>query len=85
MYILPNLEYKALKNEFISIIVPKVDLELPPILLWSIIIGVDKLSIWSALTSPYLGKKFLIKALNVSFNWRCASFATVSKTIEDLP
>ena len=49
------------------------------------IIGVDKFSIQSALTSPYLGKKLLTNVLNLSFSWRCDSFAIVSNTIDDFP
>ncbi|MGO0916585.1 hypothetical protein ACTPEM_26740, partial [Clostridioides difficile] len=60
-------EYKALKKEFTSVIVPRVDLEFPPSLLWSMIIGVDKFSIQSALYSRF-GSEYIGNANMFSFN-----------------
>ena len=79
------LEKSSRNAEYISLIVPTVDLELPPSLLWSIITEGLRLSINSTLGFSYLGSRPLIHPLYVSFIWRWLSAAIVSKTMLDLP
>src|SRR4051794_40284026 len=68
-----------------SVIVPTVEREFPPIRFWSITMAADRFSMTSTLGRPYLGIRLRTNAVYVSLSWRPASAAMVSKTSDDLP
>jgi hypothetical protein len=68
-----------------SVTVPSVERGPPPSRRWSTTMAVDRFSIRSASGRPSLGRNPRTNAVNVSFSWRCASAAIVSKASEDLP
>src|SRR3954463_1117532 len=68
-----------------SVIVPTVECDPPPSRFWSTITAILRFSMASASGCGYRGKKFRTNMLKFSKSCLCASVATVSKTIEDLP
>ena len=63
----PILEKSKRKSEYISLIVPTVDLAFPPRRVWSIITDGFKFSIHSTFGFSYFGSLPLTQALYVSF------------------
>src|SRR5579872_535840 len=68
-----------------SVIVPTVEWDPPPRCFWSTTIAMLRFSMASASGWAYRGRKLRTNVLKVSFNWRRASEAMVSKTMDDLP
>src|SRR5579872_4367417 len=68
-----------------SVMVPTVECDPPPRCFWSTTIAMLRFSMASASGWAYRGRKLRTNVLKVSFNWRRASEAMVSKTMDDLP
>src|SRR5258708_40020188 len=69
----------------ISVIVPTVECEPPPIRFWSTTMDMLRFSMASASGWEYFGKKFRTNMLKFSLSRRCDSVAIVSNTMDDLP
>ncbi len=68
-----------------SVIVPTVDREWPPIGFWSTTIAGERSSMASACGRSYFGSRLRTNQVKVSFSWRWDSTAIVSKTTDDFP
>ncbi|MGK8489142.1 hypothetical protein [Nocardia asiatica] len=71
--------------DWMSVMVPTVERELPPIGFWSTTTAGARLSIASASGRSYLGSRLRMNQVKVSLSCRCDSTATVPNTIDDLP
>ncbi|ARX87778.1 hypothetical protein SMD44_07260 [Streptomyces alboflavus] len=68
-----------------SVIVPTVEREWPPIGFWSTTIAGARSSMASACGRSYFGSRLRMNHGYVSLSWRCDSTAIVSKTTDDFP
>src|SRR6266508_6263806 len=68
-----------------SVTVPTVEWEPPPIRFWSTTMDMLKFSMASASGWEYFGKKFRTNMLKFSLSRRCDSVAIVSNTMDDFP
>ena len=81
----PIRENNNRNAEYMSLIVPTVDLAFPPRRLWSMTTEGFKLSIYSTWGRSYFGRRPRIHAVYVSFICLWLSAAIVSKTMLDFP